>query len=281
MRYPQCRRTCSKISSQWGRPISSVTSYSNGAALPNLAPGSPTTKLALVSKLPLPWWSPGRSVHNWSQNCWRFTPLGSGRRGVTAGIRVRPLPTCCDCSCAAFPVVAAQESMSASSAGDSVGERLIYWSSRRGFMRDGRIHSDLANTTREAEAPRRCVHTEKGLSRPSAWTKATHPSYMLVGRKTNKKTTPGYKQVHVPQQVWYESLNWGRWATRISHSWDTRLKLKSRGGQHQILLTDVVAQVHIVPTSCLLKSTQIKWDNPVIMATMTTPSSYEEQWVPP
>ena len=53
---------------------------------------------------------------------------------------VRPLPTCCDCSCAAFPVVAAPESMSASSAGDSVGERLIYWSSRRGFMRDGRIH---------------------------------------------------------------------------------------------------------------------------------------------
>ena len=76
IRYPQCRRTCSKISSQWGRPISSVTSYSNGAALPNLAPGSPTTNLALVSKLSLPWWSPGRSVHNWSQNCWKFTPLG-------------------------------------------------------------------------------------------------------------------------------------------------------------------------------------------------------------
>ena len=140
IRYPQCRRTCSKISSQWGRPISSVTSYSNGAELPNLAPGSPTTNLALVSKLPLPWWSPGRSVHNWSQNCWKFTPLGSGRRGVTAGIRVRPLPTCCDCSCAAFPVAAAPDSMSASSTGVSVGERLIYWSSRRRFIREGRIH---------------------------------------------------------------------------------------------------------------------------------------------
>ena len=94
-RYPHWRKTYSKINSQWGCPISSpVTSYSNGAVAPNLAPGSPATNRALVSKLPLPWESPGRSVRSLSQSCWKSTFLGPGVRGVSAGIRVRPFPTC-------------------------------------------------------------------------------------------------------------------------------------------------------------------------------------------
>ena len=51
----------------------------------------------------------------------------------------------------------------------SVGERLIYWSSRRGIIRGGRFPPPICKgTPREAEAPRRCVNTGKGLSRPTA-----------------------------------------------------------------------------------------------------------------
>ena len=69
----------------------------------------------------------------------------------------------------AGPSAAAPVSVSASSAGESVGERLMYWSSRRGGIRGDKFQTQILheNTPREAEAPRRCVHTGKGLSRPS------------------------------------------------------------------------------------------------------------------
>ena len=44
----------SKIAPQCGCPISPVVSYFKGAVAPKLAPGSPVTKWALVSKLPRP-----------------------------------------------------------------------------------------------------------------------------------------------------------------------------------------------------------------------------------
>ena len=146
-RYAHCRKTYSKINSQWGCPISPVTSYSNGTAAPNLAPGSPATNRALVSKLPLPWESPGRSVRSLSQNCWKSTFLGPGVRGVSAGKRVRPFPTCRHSTWEAGPSAAAPESVSASSAGESVGERLMYWSSRRGGIRGNKFQPQICTKT--------------------------------------------------------------------------------------------------------------------------------------
>ena len=141
--YPHCRRIYSKINPQWGWPISPVTSYSKGAESPNLAPGSPATNLALVSKLPLPWESPGRSVRSRSQNCWKSTLLGPGVRGVSAGNRVRPFLNSWHSTCEAGPRAPAPDSMSASSTGDSVGERLMYWSSRGGGIRGGNFQTQI------------------------------------------------------------------------------------------------------------------------------------------
>ena len=172
-RYPHWRKTYSKINSQWGCPISPVTSYSNGAVAPNLARGSPATNRALVSKLPLPWESPGRSVRSLSQNCWKSTFLGPGVRGVSAGIRVRPFPTCRHPPWEAWPSAVAPKSVSVSSPGESVGERLMYWSSRSGGIRGSEFPTLIyhGNNPKEAEAPRRCIHTGKGLRRPITWAK--------------------------------------------------------------------------------------------------------------
>ena len=80
------------------------------------------------------------------------------------------------------------------------------------------------------------------------------------------------------------SIAWKTQFRTMGHENLAHLRLttqpKKQGRAASNSFTDVVAQVHTVPASCLLKSIQLERYSPVIMATVTTPSSYEEQWVP-